>query len=47
MEMWGIERDDVIRLLNRYGGRLVDARVDRRETANRSWVCYQYCVAKR
>jgi SAM-dependent methyltransferase len=46
MEMHGIPSEEVVRLLDASGARVLDVRVDRSETANRQWVCFFYYATK-
>ncbi|OHB72547.1 MAG: hypothetical protein A2W23_03635 [Planctomycetes bacterium RBG_16_43_13] len=44
MEMFGIHRDDVLRLLGDNGGKVIDLREDQGEVAG--WISYRYFVTK-
>ncbi len=45
MEMWGIKRDEVISLLEKNGGEILDIRKD--DSAGKAWTSYQYVVRKK
>jgi ubiquinone/menaquinone biosynthesis C-methylase UbiE len=46
MEMYGIKRAAVLRLIAQAGARMVAVEHDTSETANEHWVCYRYFVTK-
>lgn len=47
MEMYGLKIADVVALVDENGGKIVDAKLDRSETAPNGWTSLRYCVTKR
>jgi hypothetical protein len=46
MEMYGIKIADVIALVEENGGKVIDAELDRSETAPGGWTSLRYSVTK-
>jgi SAM-dependent methyltransferase len=46
MELFGIRKVEIIRLVEEAGGKIVDIQLDNRDTAEENWNHYQYSVSK-